>query len=62
MNVLQLGADSPLQQERRNPRFLHDLEEGIGLLEHVKEHEGAILAQFRGFSLLLPPELGRVCL
>lgn len=40
-----------------NPRFLGDLEEGIGNLEHVSDQEGLILAQFKGFSLLLPFEL-----
>ena len=58
MNVLRLWVDSTLQQERQNPCVLQDLEEGIGLLEHIKEHDGATLALFRGFSLLLPPELG----
>jgi hypothetical protein len=40
-----------------NPRYLADLEEGIGNLEHVSEQDGLILAQFKGFSLLLPFEL-----
>ena len=38
-------------------RFLQDLEEGISVLEAVNEQDGFTLAQFRGFSLLLPPEL-----
>jgi hypothetical protein len=40
-----------------NLRFLGDLEEGIGNLEHVAERDGFAIAQFRGFSLLLPLEL-----
>jgi len=40
-----------------SPRFLGDLEEGIGNLEHVSEQDGLILAQFKSFSLLLPFEL-----
>ena len=40
-----------------HPCFLEDLEEGIGNLEHVSEQDGLILAQFKGFSLLLPFEL-----
>ncbi len=40
-----------------NPRFLGDLEEGIGDLESVSERDGLILAQFKGFSLLLPSGL-----
>jgi hypothetical protein len=41
------------------PNFLGDLEEGIGVLQGVEEYDGMTLARFRGFALLLPPELGQ---
>jgi hypothetical protein len=42
----------------KDDRFLEDLQEGIGTLDAVEEHDGFTLARFKGFGLILPPELG----